>query len=475
MVEFSSCMKDAKRVSFYSRYFHWLLLSFLFICLSGCGSMRTSVDQYGLIMKNVYAENYKQAVVNIHAAKNNGGYEYKDRVVYFLELGTAFHYAGMYDSSNIAFEKADLAMEDLFTKSISKAAASLLLNDNALDYFGEDYEQIYVNIFKSLNYMHLNNNEAAMVEARRVHIKLNELERKYRELASSMTKSEEMKVEVEYDDSPLFDDVLARYLSMSLYRGDGELDEAVIDLKKINELYKTLPQIYESGQPEFLEKPELTKMPLQILAFTGLAPAKYPVSLSITTYKDLLSIRSVSGQKDKFWMNIPMKIEKGYHFKFELPEMKRTGTQVTKINVYANDKRIGQLETMEDMQNIAYTTFQTHQRLIFFKTLVRSVAKGLAAAELKKEMRSKQKNEGWGFVTDLLTDIAVDATENADLRFWRTMPGFAWAGEFDIEPGVYSIKLEYINKTGNIGATKIFPETNIGKNKLNFIESIVHY
>ena len=451
-----------------------LLLALLF--LSGCGGKsRTHLKHYESILTNVYSGKYMEAVNDIKKARADGYYAKKDRVLYYLELGTAYHYAGMYDSSNVALEIADDYMDDLFTKSISNAATSLLLNDNALDYFGEDYEQLYVNVFKALNYIHLNDFDGAFVEVKRAHIKLGAMEYKYEDYADEMNSSKDQKSKVEITKPILYDDVLTRYLSMSLYRAEGNVDDAEIDLRKINELLRNLPSIYNFRQAPFFKSPIMEPVPLQVLAFTGPAPQKYAVELRITTYKNLLQIRSSKGTKDKYWMNLFMPIEQGWHFKFQLPEIATPGTKVANINVYANDELLGQMNKIENMQNVALKTFETHQSIIKFKTITRAVVKGLAAAEAKKEIR-KSSDKGWvNLLTDVAVNVAVDATENADLRAWRTMPGYAWSSEFKLLPGTYSIRVEYQDADGMFITKRVYPEVKVGNDKLNFVESFVHY
>jgi hypothetical protein len=447
------------------------LLVLLIFVLSGCGSMRTRTDHYRGILTNINTGKYDKAVQRIKAARAQGYYEEKDRVVYYLELGMAYHYAGKYDSSNAVFELADEAMDELFTKSITKAAASILLNDNALDYFGEDYESIYVNVFKAVNYIHLNKFDDAFVEVRKAQVKLDGLKNKYMKYVDELETSKDFKAKVKMMDVPLYDDVLARYISMSLYRADGDPDDARIDVEKILELFKNLPRIYNFRLPDFLSSPVMNPVPFQVLCFTGPAPAKYPVQLSITTYDNWVN---VSGSTDKrFWMNIPMPVQSGYHFKFQLPEIKEIPTAVKRIDIYANDRLLGSTDMLENMQNVAISTFRTHQSVIYFKTVVRAVLKGLAAAEAKEELRKQSNDQLVNFLTDLATDIAVDATENADLRFWRTMPGYAWAGEFMLEPGSYSIRIEYKNAQGMLIAKKVYPDIKISPDKLNFIESYI--
>ena len=126
----------------------------LFIIVA-CGYLKTDTSFYDPLINDLKTENYAHAVNIIDKSKEKGKYLKKDRVLYYLDKGIVLYYQKEYEQSNQLLEDADRTMEDLFTKSISKAALSLLLNDNVLDYFGEIYENLYVNVFKSINYLEL--------------------------------------------------------------------------------------------------------------------------------------------------------------------------------------------------------------------------------------------------------------------------------------------------------------------------------
>ena len=163
----------------------WLSLAAIpaLVLLSGCGSMATRKDFYEPITAQARAGVYDSAAVGLESAKDSGKFGKKDRLVYFLDAGLAYHYAGQYDSSNARLHAAETAAEELFTRSISKAALSLVLNDNALDYAGEDHEILYTNLISALNYLAADNFEDAFVEIRRVNHKLEQLEKKYADAA----------------------------------------------------------------------------------------------------------------------------------------------------------------------------------------------------------------------------------------------------------------------------------------------------
>ena len=105
------------------------------LIIIACASVKTNVKFYNPILKDIQIEKYEAAVKKIDKARANEIYTKKDRVLFYLDKGMVQHYKGDYVKSNEDFHEAENDMEELFTKSISKAALSYLLNDNALDYW----------------------------------------------------------------------------------------------------------------------------------------------------------------------------------------------------------------------------------------------------------------------------------------------------------------------------------------------------
>ncbi len=126
----------------------FLIAGILFIY--GCASIRTNYEFYEPVLFEIRNGNYNSAAEKINEAELNSEYADKDRVLLHLDKGIIFHYQDDYKKSSNEFELAELAIEELYTKSISKGAFSMLLNDNALAYDGEVYENLYLNIFKAL-------------------------------------------------------------------------------------------------------------------------------------------------------------------------------------------------------------------------------------------------------------------------------------------------------------------------------------
>jgi hypothetical protein len=446
----------------------FFLLAFM---LFQCAHTRTNVDFFKPLRADLLKEDYSSAIKKIEKAKVEEEYAYKDRVLYFLDKGVVLYYSGNYEKSIQALEKADKAMEELFTKSISGAAASFLLNDNANDYFGEIYENLYVNVFKALSFIHLNKFDAAYVEIKRLNDKLRELEDKFGKYSESMNKSEKSNNQIKYEAAQFYNDALAGYLSYLIFRADNEYDNSRISFEKVKEAWETQPSIYDYGFPSNLTLKKQASGPyLNILAFTGSAPEKYAVGGKITTYDDYIGISNVDEPLTLPKIHFPG-LESGYHFKFSFPEIATPKSKISEIEVYVNGAKKTNLQVLEKMGNIAAYTFEANRNMIIAKTLIRTVVKGIATAEAKKELR-KGTNANFfvGALMDAAIDAGVDATENADLRCWRTLPNKCYIGEIQLDKGTYDIEIRFLDMTGNIVSRKIVPAYEVG-NGLNLIDA----
>ena len=72
----------------------------------------------------------------IESVQKNQDKLYGDNSVflYHFDLGTLYHYNGDYKKSAAEFENAKQVYEDLYTKSVTNEAASVMTNDNVRPY-----------------------------------------------------------------------------------------------------------------------------------------------------------------------------------------------------------------------------------------------------------------------------------------------------------------------------------------------------
>ncbi|MBT3169337.1 MAG: hypothetical protein HN334_05680 [Candidatus Cloacimonetes bacterium] len=454
-----------------------IILLIILIFTISCASIQTQKSHFVVIENNVLMQNYSDAILQLETSKDKF-YNKKDRVVYYLDLGMLLHFDKQYERSNRMLSEAEKGIAELYTKSVTRAASSLLLNDNVLEYAGEDYEDIYLNAFKALNYLALNKFDDSFVEIRRINEKLSFLEQKYTKLANRYNTSKNKKKRFSAGKNKFHNSALSRYLSLLLYRLEGKIDDAHIDKKKIDEAWRLQSHIYDFPKPNLEGHfSKSAKVKVNFISFIGRAPDKKAQTLHIHTEKNLLII-STSKENKHYrqnlqtldtinWFGMPA----GYHFKFQLPVLKPRFSKVGKIKIIVDDKYKTELQLLENIEKVTTETYETRKPLIYLKTITRSVIKGLASQKGKEKLTQKIHNPLLGFAARLATDVAVNLTENADLRISRFFPAKALIGEIELKSGFHYVKIEYYNKNGSRLFTDDLGEVEISSQKANIFES----
>ncbi len=449
------------------------LFTLLFVAFAGCSSMRTSTEQYKTIDNFVNQERFSDAA-RAYQKSQEEYFEAKDRVQFWIDLGLLQHYA-MQDSLAIKnLMSADYAMEELYTTSISKGITSMVLNDNALDYSGEDYENLYVNVFKALSYYRSGSEENALVEIRRLLEKFVTLEQKYNVEFESIKNSGEIKTNIKKISSNFYSSALAHYISMIIFLSNNQHDDARISKNKFYDAFNNQSKLYNFPKPNlerFLKQSNNSK--LAFITFTGRAPLKYEYIFQIDTYKDRIIISVFKNGRWKSFSSLAWYgIDGGLHAKFAVPRMVKRGSIVENIQVFVDGKHIGNLFKIESLEDIALETFRKNEALIYTKSLARTVGKAIANEALNKELDKQTGGGGWGDLTRLISGIAINMTENADLRISHYFPSFAYGGEFDISSGIHNIEIVYIDKYKRKIATDKFENYYVSpKEKIELIET----
>ncbi len=363
-----------------------------------------------------------------------------------------YHYDRNSVKSNAMLSSAEDAIDELYTSSLSKGAASLLLNDNAMDYDGEDYEDVYLNVFKALNYLNQDQFDPAFVEVRRINNKLSRLKDKYNKIAEEYNKSDDAKKKFTVADNKFNNSALGRYLSMLMYRAEGKYDDARIDLREIDQAWKSQSQLYNFPKPD-LDRylAPSSKAKVNVVTFVGNAPRLFAKNLTIHTFKDAVAIYTSDGKDEKELDVISWpEMTSGYHFKFSLPYMEKQGTKVAKAVLELNGIPSAQLYTIESLENAAEDTYKLKEGLTYLKTIIRTVTKGILNEKANAELDKKTGGGLFGELTRIATSAIVDASENADLRLARYFPAKAMVGEAEIEPGTYAAVIKYYGANGQL-------------------------
>ncbi|MFP4010600.1 MAG: hypothetical protein ACLFUM_02785 [Spirochaetaceae bacterium] len=461
------------------------MVAFLAVALGACTTTRNQpfVEVDELARDGRYGE----AARRLSGDDRDVFYSDRDKVLYHLDTGMLLHYAGEYRESTERLTEAEYLIEEYFTTSIRQAAATLLINDTKRDYAGEDYEDIYLNVFKALNYLEREDFDSAFVEVRRIDTKLNLLEDKYGDMAEGYAGAEEAEVDFEPGNTEFHNSALARYISMVMYRANGDYDGARIDLRKIEEAFRSQPSVYPFEQPDLSDALDREVGPrLVVFGFTGESPAKRADTLRVITESDLVIVQgereNERGQLETTRLDVlPFPgVEGGYRFKFQLPRLEARGSEVARIQVLVDGDPVGELERIESIQRVAEETFAVKKPLIYLKTITRVVVKGILAERGKEQMQRAGTEAGTlgligSIAAGVATDVAVDASERADLRISRYFPAFAYIGEFEVAEGEHVVSVRYLDGHGKVVATESFGPRRIDEDGINVVTSYAPY
>jgi len=443
--------------------------------ISGCGSMSTRTGFYDPIAAELRTGSADSAVVMIETARAENKYGEKDRLLYFMDAGLLNHYAGHWHYSNEKLHLAESAAEELFTKSVSRAAASALLNDNVLEYSGEDYEVLYANLISALNYMALDQFEDAFVEIRRANLKLETLEQKYLDAARELERGDPedtARIHIDYDiDKVRFhNDAFGRYLSMHLYAAEGKADDAEIDYSLLVDAFRAQPHIYDFEPPRVKYEPDEGAI-LSIVALAGLAPVKEALSLRLRTDKDLDLVQILydgPGQDDTEYGHFAAPIGEDYYFKFAIPQLVAQPSVIDHVEVHIDGELVGNLQLLEDVRKVAEETFAARKSMIYFRTAARALFKGLAAHKAKKNADTGGLG---GWLKKAAIDIATDLSENPDLRCCHYLPGRIFVIDLELPPGLHDIVVRYVGADGHVLQDVYYEQFNVRSAGLNLIQS----
>ncbi|GHU78315.1 hypothetical protein FACS189462_2720 [Spirochaetia bacterium] len=384
-------------------------------------------------------------------------YRKADQILYYLDKGMIAHYAGQYDGSSDLLEEGERAIEAAFTKSVTMEIGSYLINDTVKEYDGEDYEDIYLNVFNALNYYHRGNIEDAMVEIRRMNNKIRFLSTKYGIIKTNLQKKaleESAEIPPNADAELHFSDsALARYLGLLFYRGAGRYDDARIDQEGLKIAFANAPDVYTYPVPASIDD-ELEipagKARLNVLAFGGLSPVKEEETL-----------------------RIPISFTN--YVKIALPVMTERPSRIRRVELVTDQGQVFELDLLEDMGKAARETFKEKQDVIYLKTVIRATMKGVASSVMDAAATSDNIDGTTALVLGLLSfgnKIFAEASEQADLRMSRYFPARAYIGGINLDPGTYSFTVNYRDASGGVLASFRQENIMIYKDRLNLLEAV---
>jgi len=388
-------------------------------------------------------------------------YSENNAISLFLDKGLLEHYNRNYADSSNDLQRAERLIEEAYTKSISENFFSYIINDNVKEYPGEDFEDIYINVFNALNYYNRGNTEGALVEIRKLTMssgKLDMLSRKYNytDPRTGESLNEAARRETGVGDLPrtaqvnFSNSALARYLGALFYLGEGDIDAARIEYDQLlaalsnRNIYRTpIPAAIEQARevPDGLAR-------LHIISFTGLSPIK---------------------QEAQVTQRLPFRHPVLQYAVFKLPAIVRRPSVINRIEVVVSGRSFN-LELLEDIGVVIEDTFAARYSNILIKTYIRTLLK-YAVADIAATEAEKRQGEFAALLTAIAARTAMDVSESADTRMSRYLPDKAYIGGINLDPGVYSVIINYYSGNSIIDSWE-YRDVTVKENALNLLEAV---
>jgi hypothetical protein len=419
------------------------------------------LNYYDQVYQNLRSGNCQQAH---HLVKQNkAGYAERNAVLYYMDEGLTAHFSGKYRESNISLEKAENKIDDLYTRSISRQTASLMINDNTIPYRGEDFEDVLLNLFMAMNYVFLGEDEEALVEARKVDNKLKVINDRYKP----------------NEKNAYNEDAFVRFIMGLLYESQNEMNDAFISYRNSELTYETYKRLYNVGAPKVLVDKLLYSA--QVMGFNeelNFCKRKYPRSKPQKP-----AVAKKMGEVFFLHYNglAPRKVEDaivtplpdGYVLKVAIPKYESRSYRVKQAVI--NLKQVNgqksyrvRTETGEDIGAIAVKNLKNRINRIRAKAIARAAAK-YAATKGAESYAKKEGGEWAGLAAKMAGNIYAVATEQADLRCWELLPDKIDVGHLVVSPGTYSVSVELLDGSGNNICSLDFAEIKVKAGKKKFV------
>lgn len=388
--------------------------------------------------------NLEEALEALKRRESDG--EGKTRFLYNVNKGLLLSILGKYEESNSHFEKAFLFGEDYRINYLAEVS-SYFTNPNVSAYRGEDHEHFMVLYFKAINFLKMNKPQEALVECRRLNIRLNQLNDKY----ASPDKFQR--------------DAFIHMLMGIIYQSTDDFNNAFI-------AYRNALEVYENEYAGMfgMSVPEQLKIDLLNTAYwTGFHEEfeKYKLQFGMDDFHaarseaDLIFFwhNGLGPVKDEWSVNFVINAGSGngmifsngdmnFNFPYIVDDVKDRD-ELSKLEVFRvafpryrerqlyfhsakiqTDSIHYSLELAEDINKIAFQSLKQRMLQEFGKGLLRAALKKAAEHSIRKE------DETLGAVIGLMNAI----TEKADTRNWQTLPHSIFYSRIPLKAGVNPVK-----------------------------------
>jgi hypothetical protein len=431
------------------------LKAFIFVVLAAViAACATFYQKTYQIQSNIASGNFEKA--NRMLENDTRWAENNNRVLYFMNRGVVSYMMNNYQESIRYFNQADYYIED-YSKQYGWEALSLISNPMVKPYRPEDFEAILVHFYKALDFLALDDLEGALVEARRINIRLQQLNDKYKKHKNKYQR-----------------DAFGHNLMGMIYDAADDYNNAFIAYRNALEAYENdYNELFEMNAPEQLKKDlirtaqlsgfhdqalfyedkfdmKATELPVEksgeLLLFwlNGMGPVKSEWHITITNFGFENGFVSLGNPElglnySYFSGNLSSREKSAFEnlsfFSIAFPKYVERPPVYVNGCVSYNGKTI-ELEGAENINKIAFQCLRDR--------MLRELGNSLLRVATKKalEKMANDENENLGTIVSIVNAI----TEKADTRNWQSLPYSISYARIPLPEGKNTLDLQFSGK-----------------------------
>lgn len=393
----------------------------------------------------------------------------KPDVLNLLERALLLFYEGQYAASNELLQSADLLIEDLYTKSVTAETLAFLTNDGTLPYTAYPHERVLLHIYGALNYLAMGDEENALVECRRVGLRLAAME------------------DLRSNKEGYSDDAFAQWLSAILFAQAGDGNSALVAARRAQGAFQEYSSLFGVAVPQGLvedhvewaqrfgfdqEASEIaaewdipTPEPLSrdqgevlLIYESGFVSHLVENRLSFPILKDddkrsdddFAEIVYLRGPRGRLHLTERQKKKLEYWVEVAFPSMTSTVSHYTHARMVSNGLSQS-TQVVEDVSALARLTFDEGAT----NRAIRTIARGVAKYATVNALESDDKPLRW------LANAIVGLSERADTRSWSMLPDRIHVARLRLPTGIHPVVVEVLDTQGRVAETATFERVQV--------------
>ena len=338
------------------------------------------------------------------ASKEDG-----DQLVHLLDYASALQVCNDYQKSNDLFLKAEKLADEIDYHSVTRIAGATLLNEGMIQYKGDTFEKLFLNVSLALNFMQLGQFDDALVEVRKINQKFQKYkaeDKKNFELSSFAKYLSAMIWEADHKPDDACIDYRDAFLLDTTYRKIGlDMLHACWKAHRTDEFNQLIKKV-AATEEEIKEAKSSPSAELILIFMQGWGPRKQPRP-GAPTFPILVSVSS--------------------------------DTQFLKAEISNENSKNGvstyRSEPVYSIEKAAIDTLNADYNSLVARRIGARVTKEVLADQLR------QKNQALGN----LAWLVMVASERADLRQWSIFPRTVHVIRIPVKPGQHTVHLTGLN------------------------------